>query len=66
MATKYAAQPKTWLRNKKLLFVARRVGIELDQVSDDELAYHLLAAWRYIAPPRLKATVDSAMRHALI
>jgi hypothetical protein len=42
------------------------VGIELDQVSDDELAYHLLAAWRYIAPPRLKATVDSAMRHALI
>jgi monofunctional glycosyltransferase len=29
MATKYAAQRKTWLRKKKLLFVARRVGIVL-------------------------------------
>jgi hypothetical protein len=31
------------------------VGIELDQVSDDELALHLREAWRLIAPEKLHA-----------
>ena len=31
------------------------VGIELDQVTDEELAFHLREAWRLIAPPKLQA-----------
>jgi hypothetical protein len=31
------------------------VGIDLDRISDDELAVHLLDAWRLIAPKKLKA-----------
>ena len=31
------------------------VGIELDQVSDDELSFHVLEAWRLIAPKKLSA-----------
>jgi hypothetical protein len=31
------------------------IGIELDCVSDDELASHIHAAWRLIAPKRLQA-----------
>jgi hypothetical protein len=30
------------------------VGIELDEVDDDELAYHISQAWNLIAPKRLK------------
>lgn len=29
------------------------IGIELDEVDDDELAYHISQAWRLIAPKRL-------------
>ncbi len=29
------------------------VGIELDHVSDDDLAYHIHTAWELIAPKRL-------------
>ena len=32
------------------------VGIELDQVSDKELALHINEAWRLIAPDKLQAT----------
>ena len=42
------------------------LGIELDQVSDDELAYHILEAWRLIAPEKLKTGVDTAMHKALM
>lgn len=31
------------------------VGIELDQISDEELAYHIGVAWELIAPKRLLA-----------
>jgi hypothetical protein len=30
------------------------VGIELDQVDDDELAFHITEAWRLIAPRKLQ------------
>jgi hypothetical protein len=30
------------------------VGIELEQVSDEELSMHLLEAWRLIAPKKLQ------------
>jgi hypothetical protein len=30
------------------------VGIELDEVDDDELAYHISQAWRLIAPKKLR------------
>lgn len=32
------------------------VGIELERVSDEELAVHLLDAWRLIAPKKLHAS----------
>src|SRR5436853_1528591 len=31
------------------------VGIEVDRVSDKELALHIKEAWRLIAPPKLQA-----------
>lgn len=34
------------------------VGIELDQVSDEELTVHLREAWRQIAPARLHSLVQ--------
>jgi hypothetical protein len=30
------------------------IGIELEQISDEDLAAHILDAWRLIAPKRLK------------
>lgn len=30
------------------------VGIELSEVSDEELAFHICEAWRMIAPKKLK------------
>ncbi len=30
------------------------VGVMLDQASDDELEYHILLAWRMVAPKRLQ------------
>ncbi len=35
------------------------VGVELDQVGDDELASHLCEAWRMIAPKKLRETVKA-------
>jgi hypothetical protein len=31
------------------------IGIELDRVSDEELAFHIHEAWRLIAPKKLQA-----------
>jgi hypothetical protein len=31
------------------------IGIELDRVSDEELAMHINEAWKLIAPPKLQA-----------
>jgi hypothetical protein len=42
------------------------VGIELDQVSDDELTSHILNAWRLTAPKKLRADVDTRIRNAHI
>lgn len=36
------------------------VGIELERVSDEELAIHLLDAWRLIAPKKLQASRETA------
>ena len=36
------------------------VGIELDRISDDELAFHVHEAWRLIAPAKLQAAVEAA------
>src|SRR5438034_10934266 len=38
------------------------VGIELDQVTDEELAFHLREAWRLIAPPKLQAMGQNRLR----
>lgn len=35
------------------------VGIELTRIEDDELAHFLSEAWRQIAPPKLRAMLDS-------
>ena len=35
-------------------------GIELDRVSDEELASHILEAWRLIAPKRLLALLETS------
>ena len=40
--------------------VAGWVGIELDRVSDGELALHLREAWRLIAPESLQVTLGAA------
>jgi hypothetical protein len=36
------------------------VGIELEFVSDEELAFHLREAWRLIAPERLHPMLESS------
>ena len=38
------------------------VGIELDQVSDQELALHINEAWRLIAPKKLQDSVREMTR----
>jgi hypothetical protein len=38
------------------------VGIELDQVSDKELALHIKEAWRLIAPKKLQDSVREMTR----
>jgi hypothetical protein len=38
------------------------VGIELDQVSDQELALHIDEAWRLIAPQKLQDEFDAVKR----
>ncbi len=35
------------------------VGIELEAISDEELASHIREAWRMVAPKRLQATRDA-------
>jgi hypothetical protein len=40
------------------------VGIELDKVTDDELTWHLLEAWRVIAPKKLQVAVNSNLAKA--
>ena len=36
------------------------VGVELDRVSDEELAFHVHEAWRLIAPEKLHALAEMA------
>lgn len=35
------------------------VGIELDRISDEDLAFHIREAWRLIAPKKLQASVQT-------
>jgi hypothetical protein len=36
------------------------IGVELDRVTDEELAFHLHEAWRLIAPNSLQAKLDAS------
>jgi hypothetical protein len=47
-----AASPDTFFR-PPYVGVKGWVGIELDQVGDDELAAHILEAWKMVAPKSL-------------
>ena len=38
------------------------IGIELDRVSDEELAMHIKEAWKLIAPPKLQAGTAAESR----
>ena len=46
--------PKTYYR-PPYVGVKGWVGIELDQIGDEQLAAHLLEAWRLIAPRKMSA-----------
>ena len=35
------------------------IGIELDQINDEELAYYLREAWRMIAPKKVQAAMTA-------
>jgi len=35
------------------------IGIELDKVSDEELAFHIREAWLLVAPNKLKALLQT-------
>jgi hypothetical protein len=36
------------------------VGINLDRINDEELAFHLREAWRLIAPKKMQALVEAS------
>jgi len=38
------------------------IGIEVDRVSDEELAMHIKEAWKLIAPPKLRAETAAESR----
>jgi hypothetical protein len=40
------------------------IGIELDRVSDEELAMHINEAWKLIAPPRLALQTSAVANEA--
>lgn len=48
------ARPKTFF-NPPYVGVRGWVGIELGQISDDDLEFHIQTAWELIAPKRLVA-----------
>lgn len=52
------AEPETYFKPP---YVGTRgwVGIELDQISDKDLTFHIQTAWELIAPKRLLARVKS-------
>jgi hypothetical protein len=35
------------------------IGVEIDRVDDEELAFHIHEAWRLIAPPKLHALLEN-------
>jgi len=41
------------------------IGIELDRVSDEELAMHIKEAWKLIAPPKLASQTSDAANQAV-
>lgn len=54
-ATLLATWPRTFYY-PPYVGVSGWVGIELDTISDDDLAAHILEAWRLRAPPKLLKT----------
>jgi hypothetical protein len=53
--------PKTYF-NPPYVGVRGWVGIELQNISDEDLAAHISQAWQLIAPKRLHASVKTGMR----
>jgi hypothetical protein len=53
-ATLIHTWPETFFR-PPYVGVKGWVGIELERISDEDLATHLLEAWRLIAPKKLSA-----------
>jgi hypothetical protein len=52
-----AASPETFFR-PPYVGVRGWLGIELNNISDEELASHIHEAWRLVAPKKLKAAGD--------
>jgi hypothetical protein len=52
-----AASPEKFYR-PPYVGVRGWIGVELDQVDDEELALHIQEAWRLIAPPKLQDVFD--------
>jgi hypothetical protein len=40
------------------------IGVELDQVSDEELAFHIHEGWKLIAPKRLQVEAGNIIKEA--
>lgn len=38
------------------------IGIELEQISDEDLAFHIRDGWRLIAPKKLQASLEAGTR----
>jgi hypothetical protein len=55
------ASPRTFFR-PPYVGVRGWVGIELDAISDEDLAAHIREAWGLVAPKTLKAARDAALR----
>jgi hypothetical protein len=52
-----AASPEKFYR-PPYVGVRGWIGVELDQVDDEELALHIKEAWRLIAPPKLQEVFE--------
>jgi hypothetical protein len=56
-----AASPEKFYR-PPYVGVRGWVGVELDRVTDKELAFHIREAWRLIAPEKLQTTLEASAR----
>ena len=56
------SSPKTFFK-PPYVGVRGWVGIQLDCISDEELAAHIRDAWQLIAPKKLKTSARTFLRH---